>query len=231
MSPDPVVVIQTQSNMPPGLLAAWARVRDIPLDVRRIDLGDRLPDAPSAVVVLGSSAGVNDHSVPWLADLRAWTSDLLDADTPAFGISFGAQLIAQLLGARVVRANAPEAGWVEVGSSEPWLPAGAWLSWHRDAILPSNALVVAARNVHGTQAFASSADGRQMGVQFHPEATTATIAAWARDAGLTSTEHHAILNAQTARHCAAATTRARMLFEHWARTAGLQHSEQLLAAA
>jgi GMP synthase (glutamine-hydrolysing) len=232
MSLDPIVVIQTQRTMPPGLLAAWARVRDVALDVRRVDLGDALPDAPRAVVILGSDAGVGDPTVPWLDELRAWASDVVDSDTPILGIGFGAQLVAQLLGAHVVEADAPEAGWIELDGGEPWLPAGPWLSWHRDVIVPSDGLLVAARNAHGIQAFTGGRDGRQMGVQFHPEATTATIAAWAVEAGLTSVEDRAALNAQTARHSAEATIRARTLFERWAQAAELQRTaEPLLAAA
>ena len=231
MSPDPVIVIQTQHDMPAGLLAAWARARSLPLDVRRVDLGHALPEPHNGLAILGSDTSVNDRSTPWLAELRAWTADALDADVPVLGISFGAQLVAQLLGADVVPAPEPEAGWVTIDSAQSWLPAGPWLSWHQDVIVAPDTLHVAAHNAHGVQAFTDGPDGERLGVQFHPEATTATIAAWAIRAGLTSLDDRASLNTQTARHCADATACARALFDRWALSAGLLGTQRVAAAA
>lgn len=231
MRPEPVIVIQTQRDTPPGLLAAWAHARGLPLDVRRADLGDALPEPRNGVAILGSDTSVNDRSVPWLAELRTWTADALDAEAPILGIAFGAQLIAQLLGADVVPAPAPERGWVGVDVADSWLPAGPWLAWHQDVIAAADPLHVVARNAHGVQAFTDGPDGERLGVQFHPEATTATIAAWAIRAGLSTLADRATLNAQTARHCADATARARTLFDRWALSAGLLRTDRVAAAA
>jgi GMP synthase (glutamine-hydrolysing) len=231
VSPEPIVVIQTQPDMPPGLLSAWARARSIPLDVRRVDRGDALPDAPAGVAILGSDADVNDVSVPWMCDLRTWTAEQLDAGVPTLGISFGAQLVAQLLGATVVRAAAPQRGWVRVASADPWLAPGPWLAWHRDVIVAPDGLRVSARNRLGVQAFTAGPDSRHLGVQFRPEATTAMIAAWAQRDLPGDSGEHAALNAQTAQHCASATAQSRALFDHWAVGAAVPRLERLVAAA
>jgi GMP synthase (glutamine-hydrolysing) len=229
MNRQPITVIQTQPDMPPGLLAAWARVRALELDVRRVDLGETLPEPEGAVAILGSDASVGDRSVPWLAGLRAWTAAVIDAGVPTLGIDFGARLVAQLLGAEVVPAPAPAAGWLDVDSAEPWLPAGPWLAWHSDVIVAPDGLDtldVVAGHTEAIEAFTSGRDGRHLGVQFHPEATVATIAAWAPRAGLRSLADRATLNAQTARHSAGATARARDLFDHWAQGVELAHRER-----
>jgi GMP synthase (glutamine-hydrolysing) len=231
MSLEPLVVVQTQPDMPPGLLSTWARARGLALDVRRVDLGDPLPEPHNGAAILGSDTSVNDRSTPWLADLQEWAADAVAADIPTLGIAFGAQIIAQQLGADVRPAPAPEAGWVAIDSAEPWLPAGPWLAWNHELIVPTDTLHVTARNAHGVQAFTDGPDGRHIGVQFRPEATTATIDAWAIRAGLTTLVDRAPLHAQTARHCADATARARILFDHWAVAAGLLQTERVAVAA
>jgi GMP synthase (glutamine-hydrolysing) len=231
VSSESIVVIQTQHDMPPGLLAAWAHQRGLALDVRHVDRIDELPDSAAAVAILGSDASVAEPSAPWLEDLRTWTAGLLDAGVPAFGIAFGAQLIAELHGADVVRAAAPEIGWVRVSSEDPWLAEGPWLAWHRDVILPSGELRVSARNRHGIQAFTAGEDGRHVGVQFHPEATTAMIAGWAQRSELGGLADHAALNAQTARSTLAATASSRRLFDRWLQGVALPRADRVLVPA
>jgi GMP synthase-like glutamine amidotransferase len=231
MTTDPIIVIQTQPDMPPGLLAAWGRATAQPLDVRRVDLGDALPEPGGSVVILGSDASVHDRSVPWLSNVHDWTADLLAADIPVLGISFGAQLIAHLLDADVIEAPAGRPRWTTVDSTEPWLPAGPWLSWHHRTIRPTDALDVVARDGDGVQAFTAGAGGRHLGLQFRPEATTATIDAWAAAAGMATAADRTRLDAATARHCAIATSNARAVFTRWAQVAAQPASERLSIAA
>jgi GMP synthase-like glutamine amidotransferase len=231
MRTDPMIVIQTQPDMPPGLLAAWARVTAQPLDVRRLDRGDRLPEPSGAVVILGSDASVHDRSLSWLSDLHDWTADVLAAEVPVLGIAFGAQLVAHLLDADVIETPASQPRWTTVDSAEPWLAPGPWLSWQHHAILPAGALDVVARDDNGVQAFTAGADGRHLGLQFRPEATTATIDAWAARAGMATSADRILLDSATARHCATATSNARALFTRWAHNAAQPASERLSIAA
>jgi len=53
---------------------------------------------------------------------------------------------------------------------------GPWLVWHLDVMEPGPGSVAVARTAVSAQAFAH---GRHLGVQFHPEATVASVRVWA----------------------------------------------------
>src|SRR5262249_17898343 len=70
---------------------------------------------------------------------------------------------------------APELGWAQLSTVHPGIPAGPWLSWHRDAFgLPPGAAELASTAV-SLQAFAF---GPHVGLQFHPEATAQIVSLW-----------------------------------------------------
>ena len=69
-------------------------------------------------------------------------------------------------------------GWLPVETSEPDLiPPGPWLHFHYDQLAPPAGAVEIARSPAGTAAFRI---GRNLGLQFHPEATPAIADSWAR---------------------------------------------------
>jgi GMP synthase-like glutamine amidotransferase len=167
-----MLVLQTQADAPPGLLADWAAKRRIALEVVRSDR-DVLPRPDGPVVALGSGATARGDGPPWVARQIEW---LRAVEVPVLGVCFGAQALAAALGGSVHRLDRPEIGWVTVDSER--LPAGPWFAWHEDGFtLPPGAEELAS-NAFGVQAFAH---GHHLGVQFHPEVTPAIIAAWADD--------------------------------------------------
>jgi GMP synthase-like glutamine amidotransferase len=136
------------------------------------------------------------------------------------GIGHGARAIAIAFGGAVEPALRPHLGWAMVSTSVPHqVAAGPWLSWQHDVItLPPGAELLA-HNRFGPQAFWI---GRHLGVQFHPEATTDTVARWAAD-----TVHEltaAGLLVATSRDGAAADVCARRLFSMF--ISRLSRSEQ-----
>lgn len=186
MEPDaPLVVhcLQHSERVRPLTVASWARARGIDLRVVRVDL-EPLPD-PSTVerlVVLGG--GMNTDEVaehPWLDDERAFLREVLDLGRArVFGICLGSQLLAEVLGGSVGRADVPEIGWqrielTEDGRRSPVFgPLGDFdaMEWHGDAwTLPPGATLVATSAGCTTQAF--SMGDRVHAVQFHPEFTHA----------------------------------------------------------
>ncbi len=172
-----LLIIEHGSYAPAGLLGDWAVDRALEVRTVALHAGEPLPAdiaGYDAVVSLGSARAAYDDTLPWLAAELSFLDRLLAAEVPVFGICFGAQALARVLGARLYRLDAPEIGWVQTPSPSA-LPAGPWLSWHYDRFdLPVGATELAADEV-SVQAFSI---GPHTGVQFHPEATQAIAQSW-----------------------------------------------------
>lgn len=205
-----VLVLQTQDNCPPGLVADWAVGRGMTLDVLRVDRWESLP-GPSEyelAVVLGSDASLAEAPGGWVGRLVDWLAGIDAADLPILGICFGAQALASALGGSVVRLRTPEHAWIELESVDSHrIPAGPWVSLHEDAIVLPPSADELARNAFGPQAFAV---GAHLGVQFHPEVTPSILSRWVSDKdGLISREMLDDLDAR----CRAAARAALQLFD------------------
>jgi GMP synthase-like glutamine amidotransferase len=167
----------------PGVLGTHAA--RLGLDVRcfradRIEDGLPDPDEFAGIVVLGSVQSVNDPLLAWVAPERAFVASAVMHHVPVFGVCFGGQLLAQVLGGRVVRSPEPELGWAAIQSDDPSLvPPGPWLLWHEEAVeLPPGVAVIARTDV-AIQAYVEEC---HTGVQFHPEVTTDIVRAWIHEA-------------------------------------------------
>jgi GMP synthase-like glutamine amidotransferase len=174
------LILQHEDPTPPGLVAEWLDAHDAEVDVYRIDLEARDVDPADydVIVSLGSEfAAFDDHKpfVPREADLLRRA---VDEDVPVLGLCFGGQMLARVLGADVFRSDDSEIGWLPVRSDDLELvPEGPWFQWHFDSFsAPPGARVVADSDV-GPQAFVA---GRSLGLQFHPEVTTAIMDDWVR---------------------------------------------------
>ena len=218
------VVLQTQADAPPGLLADWAARRGIALDVVRVDREEPLPDPHERdfAVALGSEASIVDGGRRWISHEIAWLRAADAAGLPVLGICFGAQVLAAALGGCVHRLERPELGWVTVETVDAeHIPVGPWLAWHEDGFtLPPLAYELAS-NAFGVQAFCL---GRHLAVQFHPEVTPAIVRDWvAEDHGDLDRAgtSRAALEAATAEHAASAARAAEKLFDGFAARAGL----------
>jgi GMP synthase-like glutamine amidotransferase len=228
------LVLQTQDTAPPGLLAAWADGRRVPLDVVRVDRAARLPDPASYsfAVALGSDASLAARRRGWVGAEVDWLRDAERAGVPVLGICFGAQALAVAHGGQVTRLARPEIGWLELDTADDLtVPAGPWLAWHEDAITLPPFGYELARNDAGLQAFSV---GRHLAVQFHPEVTPAIAGAWADDdarllsaAGL----DRDALEAETRENATAAAVAAHRLFDRFAARAGIFFEHSTLARA
>lgn len=141
------------------------------------------------VVALGSGWSTYwDDVAPAVRAEQEVMRAALSTRTPVFGVCFGAQQLATVLGGRVERASVPEIGWCEVvpvpetvGSAPPVFFEDRWLQWHHDAFSVPAGATVLARSDAGPQAFVHEGS---VGVQFHPEATESIVARWSSDDGV-----------------------------------------------
>lgn len=63
-------------------------------------LGNESQDSLAGVVILGSASSVNDK-LPWQLALNDWLLPLMKSGVPTFGVCYGHQLFAHLLGGKV----------------------------------------------------------------------------------------------------------------------------------
>lgn len=179
------------------LLDSWLTERDLPyhslphrsVDVHRGELTALpLPGpedlAQTLTVVLGGEASVfQEERYPYLVPekrlLAAICRAALAGSGAVLGICLGGQLLAELLGGTVHRAERAEFGFHEIelteaGRTDPFLahwPARSRpLSWHQDVFTPPQGTVCLARSAQ-TDCQAFSLGQRILGLQFHPEVT------------------------------------------------------------
>jgi GMP synthase-like glutamine amidotransferase len=169
----------------PGAIAGWCGERGHELVGLHPYRGDALPapETVEALVVMGGPMSANDTaSLPWLAAEKKLVEQVVRAGRPMLGVCLGAQILASALGARVYRAKSREIGWwplrvrAEARSGTPladWPETLVPLHWHGETFdLPEGASHLAATEACPHQAFLW---GRVLGLQFHVEATPASV--------------------------------------------------------
>lgn len=160
--------------------------------IRYVNFG-RMPDARPQVdryhglVVLGGPMSVHQTArYPHLGFEREAIRRAAERGIPILGVCLGAQLIADAMGARVIRNPVKEIGWYEVsatqdGAKDPLFKhfngVEKIFQWHSDTFtMPSGAVHLAASPTCANQAFRFGES--VYGLQFHLEADQALIKRW-----------------------------------------------------
>ena len=184
-----VAALQNMEGEGFGRVERYLRAEGHDVRVVHAYRGEALPPPAEAdAVLVGGSPlaayGYRQH--PFLRDEAAFLERAADAGVPCFGICFGAQFLAHLLGGRASRAEHIEIGacsvrLTEAGRSDPLFagfpPSFPVFEWHGDTFdLPPGAELLAVGDGVRHQAFRF---GRVVGVQFHPEVTSPEVARWA----------------------------------------------------
>lgn len=197
----PVLVVEHETQCPPGWVGDWLMESGCLLDVRRPYRGESLPerlDEHAGMVVLGGSMDAYAHRrYPWLLQVRQLVRRAADQEVPVLGICLGHQLAAVALGGEVrVNPRGRQIGVLRVG----WTPAASEdllmgavssarvaLHWNTDivTVAPVGTEVLAETTAGELQAarFAPTV----WGVQWHPEVGAHIAKAWAdedRDAAV-----------------------------------------------
>lgn len=138
------------------------------------------------LVIMGGPMGVHDEAAyAWLVKEKAFVRKAMDAGKAVLGICLGAQLIADVCGARVFKNKHPEIGWfpihaapLSVGSILAGVlpPVADAFHWHRDTFdIPPGGTLLASSKACKNQGFIIG--DRVVGFQFHLETTPEAAAA------------------------------------------------------
>jgi GMP synthase (glutamine-hydrolysing) len=171
-----------------GCIEDWANASGFRLSLTRFYENDLLPelDQMDWLLVMGGPMGVSDEpKFPWLTREKRLIEKAIQRGKVVLGICLGAQLIADVLGARVYRNQFKEIGWFPIELTEAgqtsslfgFLPARPTVfHWHGDTFdMPREAVHLAQSEACRNQAFVYKE--RVIGVQFHLETTAAGIEA------------------------------------------------------
>ena len=169
----------------PGAIGDWAATRGHDLATTEA-WRETLPgvDSFDALVVMGGPMGVHDEAdLPWLRGEKTLLRSAIDAGRMVVGVCLGAQLMADVLGARVYRNPHREIGWLPIDRTPAAKASGLFdglperpvvFQWHGDTFdLPAGAVHLASSEGCRTQAFL--AGRRALALQFHFESTAAGV--------------------------------------------------------
>ena len=164
----------------PGSIGHWAREGGHGVTVTALYDGQPLPALASLdlLVVLGGPMNIyQERRFPWLRAEKRFIAEAVSAGKRVLGICLGAQLLADVLGARVSANRHREIGWfpIQKTAAAQQDPAAAFLPqeavvfhWHGDTFaLPAGALHLARSRGCENQGFLFG--GRVVGLQFHLE--------------------------------------------------------------
>ena len=165
-----------------GCMASWLESRDAKVTYTRFYEVDDLPVVAGLdlIIVMGGPMNVSDESAhTWLKGEKYFVREAMEAGISVLGVCLGAQIIADVMGARIFSNAHKEIGWfsieaVEGGESTFTFPERLMaFHWHGDTFdLPETAVLLARSEGCTNQAF--QVGKKVIGLQFHLETTMET---------------------------------------------------------
>ncbi len=144
------------------------------------------------LIVMGGPMGIYDEEqYLWLDAEKQFIKEVIDAGKRVLGICLGAQIIADVLGAKVYKGEHREIGWFDIhraveiigtilGSAIP--EKIAVFHWHGDTFdIPKDAVALATSEACKNQGFIY--DNRVVALQFHLETTPESAKALIENCG------------------------------------------------
>jgi GMP synthase-like glutamine amidotransferase len=173
-------VLQHSSINTLGTIEEYAKTKNHRLESTRFyeTKSPPEPDSFDLLIIMGGPMGIYDYEEnPWLRDEKAFIKQAVEAGKPILGICLGAQLLADILGARIYENRHMEMGWFPVrasgGENKPEFLQGlpdeiTVFHWHsRTFDLPAGAVHLYESEGCKNQGFIYK--GRVVALQFHPE--------------------------------------------------------------
>jgi GMP synthase-like glutamine amidotransferase len=116
--PPRLLVLQHESDSPPGLLGERFAARGAAVTVLDAERGCRLPDDAAGcdglVLLGGAMSAYDDARCPHFPALLDLVRERARAGRPVLGVGLGAQLVARALGAKVWLGTTPQFGFVDL---------------------------------------------------------------------------------------------------------------------
>ncbi|MFH0784199.1 MAG: type 1 glutamine amidotransferase [Pseudomonadota bacterium] len=169
-----------------GGIEPWAHRNGHLLTATRLYLHEEFPaiEAIDLLVVMGGPMNIyEERTYPWLVEEKRFLDKVIAGGKSILGICLGAQLLADVLGARVFANTHKEIGWFPVKTTEESRTSNIFsgfpesfeaFHWHGDTFdIPQGARHIAHSGGCENQAFIY--DERIIGLQFHIETTLAGI--------------------------------------------------------
>jgi len=181
MKSQQVLILRHSKGTPPGSTLEWLRKSEIPFVIHHYEETPHLQpqiEKYSGLVICGGGMNVDEeHLFPWMTGEKKLIASALKHNLPTIGLCLGAQLIAEVLGAKVGKHKCTEAGWhnIEIDRevhpllhfSENKLRAFQWHSYCFET--PKSALRFARNDITENQGFIYNQN--VVATQFHPEST------------------------------------------------------------
>ena len=168
-------------------IEVWAKERGYDISGTKLYDGEKVPAVGEFdwLVVMGGPMNIYEEDIyPWLAPEKRFIAEAIEAGKIVLGVCLGAQLMADVLGAKVYKNDYKEIGWYPVRLSEDAkkLPVFSDLPkeftafhWHGDTFeLPVGCMRAASSEGCTNQAFACK-DGKVIGLQFHLESSPESV--------------------------------------------------------
>ena len=169
-----------------GSIEKWAHNHRWGVSAIRLHEGQVFPDPErlDALVISGGPMSVSEEDkYPWLVPEKHFLEKVLKREIPVLGICLGAQLLADVLGAKVYPNAVKEIGWFPITKTIPenahkitgTLPVNMEVfHWHGDTFdLPESSLQLFRSEACENQAFAYGEN--VIALQFHLETTPASL--------------------------------------------------------
>ncbi len=176
-------------------ITIWAERKGHELSQTYVCRKEELPSTDDLdwLLVMGGSQHVwEEEANPWMLEEKAAIRRAMDQGKPILGICFGAQLIAEALGAGVFPNTHTEIGWHDIvltpEGRESLLFRGipdrfTTFHWHSDHFsLPRGCITLAHSEATPHQAFIRK-DDPVVGLQFHPEYTREMVRYFSNEEG------------------------------------------------
>ena len=181
------LVLQHIAIEHPGIFRDFMKRDSIQIDTVELDEGEKIPDLKSydAMIVMGGPMDTwQEEEHPWLKPEKdSIYKFVCEMKKPYLGLCLGAQLLGEVIGAKVKKMETPEIGALKINILDHkdifknMSNNINVLQWHSYEVvdLPLEANLLASSNECLVQAFTFE---KAFGLQFHVEQTQKTVSEW-----------------------------------------------------